>query len=229
MSELPAATGPGAATRRRELLRAAAEAFEDGRGIGRDLLVGHGVTFEECGDLLDDIANAVRVYLRLDPDERVALSLEALGDRGPELAPVIKQVAKDVRLARLPGRAGREAQAEREEDRKTREAIFAESEGLRQRIRDLVAERDAKDRMRLAQRKADRTGKTVSFVGSDDQAYLVDPQDEVMAERAERDALRRALGRLRAFVAEDRVRSVTNDDPRHPDQLLLKDTDDLLS
>ena len=70
-------------------------------------------------------------------------------------------------------------------------------------------ERDAKERARLAQMEADRTGKTTSFIGSDGYRYIVDPQPEVVALH---DALRQAVDELakRGVMVAPEVRSLLN-------------------
>lgn len=55
------------------------------------------VTINECYQLGEDIARAVRVYLRMDKDERTALSIEAIGDSEPELAGIVGFVADGMR------------------------------------------------------------------------------------------------------------------------------------
>lgn len=69
-------------------------------------------------------------------------------------------------------------------------AVLADRDAAEARAKRREEERDAKERARLAQMEADRTGKTTSFIGSDGYRYIVDPQPEVMALR---DALRRLV------------------------------------
>ena len=79
-------------------------------------------------------------------------------------------------------------------------------------IREVERGRDAKDRARLAQKEADRTGLTTTFKGSDGYNYMVDPQTEIMAMRSERDAalrdLETAKGHIRALLPFVVVRKV---------------------
>lgn len=70
------------------LLRAAADAFDDLRSpFDRDWLVEHDVTLDECGDLSENVATAIRVWLSLTPQQRayytVKEAMQALANPGP--------------------------------------------------------------------------------------------------------------------------------------------------
>lgn len=85
-------------SRKADLLRKAAEAFEGGRVPDHAFLVENSVTLDECGDLLDSIAIAIRVYLRMDKDDRLALAVESAGDRDPAMAEIAGFVANGLRM-----------------------------------------------------------------------------------------------------------------------------------
>ena len=74
-------------SRRLELMQAAAECMERGNNpFLNPFLTDQHVTLDECFDLSDDMARAVRIYLRMDKNERTALSIEAIGDADHALA-----------------------------------------------------------------------------------------------------------------------------------------------
>ena len=65
------------AARREQLMLEAAQQFDKmSSPFEADWLAQHGVSLNECGDLSEDVARAIRIYLRLPKAERTALALQ---------------------------------------------------------------------------------------------------------------------------------------------------------
>ena len=87
-------------SRRMNLMREAAKAMEDGRDpLERSFLIEHKVSLDEVFTMSEDIARAVRIYLRMPSDERTVASIEAIADTVPEMADVLGFVAQGMKGA----------------------------------------------------------------------------------------------------------------------------------
>jgi len=97
--------------RRHELLRAAAEAMVDGRDPfdGPSFLSEHHVALEECFQMGEDIARAIRIYLALPEDERLALGVEDAARHaipGPEGEALARFVGGGIRMQNVVNKLG---------------------------------------------------------------------------------------------------------------------------
>jgi len=69
--------GKSEATRREQLLAEAAKAFDSlSSPFDSQWLSEHEVTLDECGDLSEDVARAIRFYLRTPKDERLGAAVQ---------------------------------------------------------------------------------------------------------------------------------------------------------